>query len=292
MTDLLQSSLGPSIAVETHFPLGLSNALADENQLELAILNLCVNARDAMPNGGAIEISAKEQHVETGHATKLLAGHYVCLTVSDKGEGMAEETLQRATEPFFTTKGVGKGTGLGLSVVHGMTEQMGGRLVLTSRKGEGTTAAIWLPVATIPQAAFAMQPRYHGLETGQGRSLTILAVDDDALVLLNTVAMLEELGHRVYEADSGEAALNALRQNEIDLVIADQAMPKMTGLQLAEAIEKEWPGLPMILATGYAELPSGTQAPFLKLSKPFTELQLAKIVDAVGAKVVRDKIVE
>ena len=291
MTDLLQSSLGPSILLETHFPLGLSNALADENQLELAILNLCVNARDAMPDGGAITISANEQHVGTEHETKLPSGHYACLTVLDQGEGMSEETLQRATEPFFTTKGIGKGTGLGLSMVHGMMEQMGGRLILTSCKGEGTMAAIWLPVATVPNAVLAVPPSCRGPETGQSQSLAILAVDDDILVLLNTVAMLEELGHKVYEASSGEAALKVLRQNKIDLVITDQAMPRMTGLQLAQTIEKERPGLPVILATGYAELPYGTKIAHPKLSKPFNELQLAKILDEVGAQVGRDKLV-
>jgi PAS domain S-box-containing protein len=284
MTDLLQSSLGPLISIETHFPPELPKALADENQLELAILNLCVNSRDAMPGGGTITLSAQEQCVRPGHATKLSAGNYICVTVADQGDGMTEETLQRATEPFFTTKGVGRGTGLGLSMVHGMTEQMGGRLILTSLEHAGTKAAIWLPVAGVADEAIAVRPASNGRETGQPRTLTILAVDDDALVLLNTTAMLEELGHKVYEANSGEAALNLLRTNDIDLVITDQAMPRMTGLQLAEAIEKEWPGLPIVLATGYAELPRDARNAYPKLNKPFTEMQLAEIVDATGAR--------
>jgi PAS domain S-box-containing protein len=281
MTALLQSSLGPSVTIETHFPFGLGNALADENQLELAILNLCVNARDAMPDSGAIAISAHQQRVGPGHETKLPEGRYICLSISDEGEGMSEETLKRATEPFFTTKGVGKGTGLGLSMVHGMTEQMGGRLVLASRKGEGTTASLWLPVATSADESVAARPA--ALEPVQRRPLTILAVDDDALVLLNTTMMLEELGHRVHEAGSGDAALNILRRHPIDLVITDQAMPRMTGVQLADLIEKEWPGLPVILATGYAELPGDAHKTYPTLGKPFTEIQLARILETVRA---------
>ena len=286
MTELLQSSIGPGISIETQFPLGLSNALVDENQLELAILNLCVNARDAMPEGGAIIISAREQIVEASHATQLPPGRYVCLTISDRGEGMDQETLQRATEPFYTTKGIGKGTGLGLSMVHGMAEQVGGRLILKSRKGEGTEVAIWLPVAVASDKEQPEAPP-DTPEPLQRRKLTVLAVDDDALVLFNTVAMLEELGHEVHEASSGNAALTLLRQHKVDLVITDQAMPAMTGLQLADEIEKEWPGLKLILATGYAELPGGTTTSYPKLSKPFTELELAKILDSVSAKMPR-----
>jgi PAS domain S-box-containing protein len=283
MTELLQSSLGPLITIETHFPIGIAKALADENQLELAILNLCVNSRDAMPDGGTVSISMQEQYVGPGHATKLPAGSYICLTISDHGEGMSEETLQRATEPFFTTKGVGKGTGLGLSMVHGMTQQMGGCLLLTSRQGEGTKAAIWLPVAAIANETSGGRPTTTGLAKVRARALAILAVDDDALVLLNTTAMLEELGHKVYEASSGEGALTVLRKNDIDLVITDQAMPKMTGLQLAEAIAKEWPDLPVVLATGYAELPGGARNAYPTLNKPFTQIQLGRMVDAVGS---------
>jgi PAS domain S-box-containing protein len=286
MTELLQSSIGPGIAIETQFPLGLSKVLVDENQLELAILNLCVNARDAMPDGGAIVISAQEYSVEPGHATQLSSGRYVCLIISDQGEGMSEETLQRATEPFYTTKGIGKGTGLGLSMVHGMAEQVGGRLILKSRMGEGTQAAIWLPVAI--DASQPLAPAPAEPEIAQPRRLKILAVDDDALVLLNTVAMLEELGHEVYEASSGKAALNILRQHKVDLVITDQAMPVMTGLQLAEEIEKEWPGMKLILATGYAELPGGTVTSYPKLNKPFTDIELAKILNMAVARIKAD----
>src|SRR4051812_28705343 len=139
MADLLQRSIGPAVQIETHFPLRLAPALVDLNQLELAILNLVVNARDAMPEGGVISIAAKERVVGSEAAGGLPPGRYVCLSVTDTGEGMDETTLARAVEPFFTTKGVGKGTGLGLSMVHGLAEQSGGRLVLKSHPGEGTT---------------------------------------------------------------------------------------------------------------------------------------------------------
>jgi PAS domain S-box-containing protein len=282
MTELLSRSLGSSSEIETQFPLALSKVMADENQLELALLNLSVNARDAMPGGGIIRICAREERVGIGHETGLPPGHYVCLSVIDQGEGMNEDTLARATEPFFTTKGVGKGTGLGLSMVHGMAEQIGGRLLLKSRKGVGTTAEIWLPAAR--QGA---TPSREDAGTAKPRTrmrpLRILAVDDDALVLFNTTAMLEELGHTVLEADSGPAALELLRQKPVDLLITDQVMPRMTGVQLLDVVRTEWPELPVILATGYAELPGGTDLKVPKLSKPFTEQDLAQVLAAIDA---------
>src|SRR5262249_2447699 len=145
MTDLLQRSLGPAVAIQTRFPRGLPKVQADPNQLELALLNLAMNARDAMPDGGPVILSAREEKATPGSA--LTPGRYVCLAVTDTGMGMDQTTLARATEPFFTTKGPGKGTGLGLSMVHGMAEQSGGRLALRSRKGAGTTAELWLRVA-------------------------------------------------------------------------------------------------------------------------------------------------
>ncbi len=281
MSDFLQRSLGAGVAIETQFPLSLRKALADENQLELALLNLAVNARDAMPEGGTIVISAHEQRVDADHAIGLLPGHYVCLAVMDKGEGMSAETLARATEPFFTTKGVGKGTGLGLPMVHGMSEQMGGRLVIKSRLGEGTTAEIWLPAA--PSGSESTEEPVESVEEKTPhRALRVLAVDDDALVLFNTTSMLEDLGHTVLEATCGAAALALLREQSVDLVITDQAMPRMTGLQLLDAIKEEWPKLPTILATGYAELPGGVAVDVPKLNKPFTEVELAKVLASVS----------
>jgi PAS domain S-box-containing protein len=275
MTDLLQRSLGQSIAIDTRFPLALKPIRADANQVEMALLNLTVNARDAMPDGGRIVLAAREEAMEASDIRGLNPGRYVCLSVIDSGMGMDQSTLDRAAEPFFTTKGPGKGTGLGLPMVHGLAEQSGGRLILKSRIGEGTTAELWLPVAEeLAPAAEKGRPEVARLER-QKHSLVVLAVDDDTLVLNNTVAMLEDLGHRAIGAASGKAALDILQNEEpIDLVITDQVMPQMTGLQLAAAIREEWPALPLMLTTGFAEIPSDAME-FPRLSKPFTQLELA-----------------
>jgi PAS domain S-box-containing protein len=282
MMDLLHSSLGAIVQIETDIPRGMKQVLVDPNQLELAILNLAVNARDAMPKGGSISIAAREENV--ANAPGLRAGRYVCLSVTDKGCGMDEATQQRALEPFFTTKGVGKGTGLGLSMVHGMIEQTGGKLVLKSRKGEGTTVELWLPFAAMGSGHVPEEKSdVRELDRREG-PLVILAVDDDALVLLNTAAMLEDLGHTVLEATSGTEALDIIRrQGRVDLVITDQAMPQMTGSDLAAAIGAERPDLPIILATGYAELPPGADGGLPKLSKPFHQRQLADAIVKVLA---------
>jgi PAS domain S-box-containing protein len=283
MKDLLQRSLGPQITIETRFPLALATALADPHQLETALLNLAINARDAMPTGGSLIISARNE-TATGD-TGLPAGRYVRLALTDTGEGMDEATLARATEPFFTTKGTGKGTGLGLSVVHGMVEQLGGRFILTSKPGEGTTAELWLPVADQVAPAVEAEPAAASAEARR-RPLTVLAVDDDALVLTNTRAMLEDLGHTVLAALSGRQALEQLENSarQVDLVITDHAMPHMTGAELAKTIAARWPGTPIILATGYAELPANADAGLPRLSKPYRQEALAEaIAAAVGA---------
>jgi CheY-like chemotaxis protein len=257
-------------------------ANADANQLELAIINLAVNARDAMPTGGAITIEVRETTVEEGE-TDIPHGDYVCLSLIDTGEGMDEETLARATEPFFTTKGVGRGTGLGLSMVHGLAQQLSGQLRLKSRKGEGTTAELWLPVAD-RRAQKALAPsvekaRAEGAARAAAKSLVVLAVDDDVLVLMNTVAMLEDLGHTAIEAANGHEALQVLREREdVDVVVTDYAMPRMTGRELAAAIAEERPGIPVILATGYAELPPGAAIDAYRLSKPFGQEELRRAV--------------
>ena len=274
MTSLLQSSLGPSVRVETHFPLELPKVAADANQLELALLNLAINGRDAMPKGGTITIGATEQADVPG----LKAGNYLCVSVTDTGTGMDEETLQRATEPFFTTKGVGKGTGLGLPMVHGMAEQSGGKLLLKSKPGKGTAAELYLQVA--PHEAAEQAPRIETpISTPFNRKLAILTVDDDPLVALNTSALLEELGHTVYSAPSALLALEILRrEKKIDLVITDQLMPDMTGSELATRIRVENAHFPIILATGYAELAPGEGEGMPRLTKPFGQRELAEAI--------------
>jgi PAS domain S-box-containing protein len=276
MTELLQRSVGPSFSIETRFPLALKPVEVDANQLELALLNISLNARDAMPDGGDIILAAREESIADNHRTGLEAGQYIHLSVTDTGEGMDEETLRRATEPFFTTKGVGKGTGLGLSMVHGFAEQSGGRLVLNSRKGNGTTAELWLPVAKT--SAHPVAPA-HTAPAKTARPLIVLAVDDDALVLMNTVAMLEDLGHTVFEAYSGKEALEILRREDsVDLVVTDQAMPKMNGTELAKFVKNEWPDIPVLLATGYADRVPGDDIGLPIVTKPFMQRDLTEAI--------------
>jgi PAS domain S-box-containing protein len=279
MEDLLRRSIGPQVQIETHFPLGLPYAYADANQLELALLNLVVNARDAMPNGGTITVGAREQTVGADQVRGLSPGQYVCLWVMDTGTGMDEVTLGQAMEPFFTTKGVGQGTGLGLSMVHGLAEQSGGALVLKSRVGAGTTAEVWLPVAETGEETEEVAADPVQKAGAATRSLTVLAVDDDALVLANTAAMLDDLGHVVLEASSGEEALTLLRRGrKVNLVITDYAMPGMTGQHLAEAIRAEWPRIPILLATGYAEVAQEGHLALPRLNKPYQQADLARAV--------------
>ncbi|MDK4740005.1 PAS domain S-box protein [Rhizobium sp. CNPSo 3464] len=277
MTGLLQRTVDPSMTIETHFPLSLPRVTSDPNQLENALLNLVVNARDAMPKGGRLVIAAELRSIARDEAGGPKAGAYVCLSVRDEGEGMDEATLANATTPFFTTKGVGKGTGLGLPMIQGLMAQSGGKLILKSRRGEGTTAELWLPV-TAETETRKDEPAIEAAPAAGGL-FNILAVDDDVLVLMNTAIMLEDLGHTVLQAHSAEEALKLLEDhNDIHIVITDHAMPRMTGSQLAAAIAERRPGLPIILATGYAELPAGSNNDLLRLPKPFNQGQLAAVI--------------
>jgi CheY-like chemotaxis protein len=254
--------------------------LTDINQLEMALLNLAVNARDAMPDGGEIVIAAREEEVGEHNRLALQPGTYICLSVHDSGIGMDADTLRRAAEPFFTTKGPGKGTGLGLSMVHGLAEQCDGRFTLQSAHGEGTTAELWLPLAKpdFPNAEKVLQIVQ---ANPNPESRVVLAVDDDILVLTNTIAMLEDLGHVGLAASSAKEALDILRNHDgVDLVITDQAMPHTTGLQLISEIRAQWPALPVILATGSAELERGAGGDVTKLAKPFTQAELGREIEA------------
>jgi CheY-like chemotaxis protein len=237
-----------------------------------------------MPDGGPITIEAREEDFTSDSDRRLRPGRYICMAVKDVGEGMDEATLARAGEPFFTTKGIGKGTGLGLPMVHGMAEQSGGRFVLKSELGQGTTAEIWLPVASRAMVDAPAAPATAPLEARPVRPLVVLAVDDDALVLMNTTAMIQDLGHAVVEAGSAQEALERLRDGvAVDLVITDQAMPRMKGAQLIAAIRAEWPDLPVILATGYAEQPSDLDDVVPLLTKPFRQDDLANAIAGVFA---------
>ena len=280
MADLLEGSLGRGFSVEVRFPLSLPHVYADANQIELALLNLVINARDAMPAGGTIVVAARAETFPGEGPARLQPGTYVCLSVTDGGEGMDEATLARAVDPFFTTKGVGKGTGLGLAMVHGMAGQSGGRLILRSKKSEGTTAEVWLPVvapsSSPHKARLSDTPEMPELitDTAEGHRLKILAVDDDNLVLINILAMLDDLGHTPLEASSGQEALEILRRGEVDLLITDQLMPEMTGMELVAAVRAEQPDLPIILASGFADLPPEATVNVRRLAKPFGQTQL------------------
>jgi PAS domain S-box-containing protein len=276
MLEFLERSLGPTINIETQFPLAAVRVRTDANQLETALLNLAINSRDAMPNGGNIRISVAEHSITGAHATNLPPGDYACLAVADTGQGMDEATMARATEPFFTTKGIGKGTGLGLSMVDGLTGQSGGKLMVQSVPGRGTTIELWFPIAAnVAKVADRACADAQGVEQTQ-RQLCVLAVDDDSLVLANIVAMLEDLGHTVIAVGSGPRAIEEIDSTAaIDVLITDQAMPVMTGMQLIEAVRERRAILPVILATGYAELPPGISASIGRLAKPFTQRALA-----------------
>ncbi|WP_293679692.1 PAS domain-containing sensor histidine kinase [uncultured Phenylobacterium sp.] len=276
MAGLMERSLGPAVKLVSRFPRNLPPVFTDPNQLETALLNLAVNARDAMPGGGQITIEGEAVAVPRNSDTTLPPGGYVRLSVTDEGTGMDPQTLARATEPFYTTKGVGKGTGLGLSMVHGLAEQSGGRMVIASEPGCGTRVEIWLPEA---DALGEVKPTSAGGAPEAGvEPRVVLAVDDDPLVLLNTTAMLEDLGHTVISAASAEEALAALRQQHVDLVITDHAMPEKTGHQLAEDIRLSHPDLPVVLATGYAELPPEVGADLPRLAKPYSQAELGRLL--------------
>jgi signal transduction histidine kinase len=277
MVEMLRRSLGPGVQITTEFEADLAPTRVDPNQLELALLNLGLNARDAMPLGGKLTISAHREQVAAGDVPGLDPGEYVCITERDTGDGMDEVTLKRATEPFFTTKGAGRGTGLGLSMVDGLVAQSGGAMRITSQPGAGTTVELWLPVSEAEQAE---RPRPAAPTLVEdSRCCRVLVVDDDPIVLAGTAAMLEDLGHIATEVESAERALQVLRSEaNIDLVLTDHAMPGMTGTELAKHIRRNWPELPVVIATGYAELPGEPESGLPRLSKPYRQQDLAALV--------------
>ncbi|MDO9487888.1 MAG: response regulator, partial [Sphingomonadaceae bacterium] len=273
MDDLLARSLGASVRVVVDVPDELAPARVDPNQLELAILNLSINARDAMPGGGTLTISACESALAAAEPD-LKAGRYIRIAVADTGVGMDADTMRRAVEPFFSTKGVGKGTGLGLSMVYGFAAQLGGALRLSGAPGVGTTAELWMPVSD--EAAPAGPPGRKA-PARAARSATVLLVDDEDLVRMGTADMLTDLGYTVVEARSGPEALGLLdgREADFDLVVTDYLMPEMNGAQLADQVRRIRPGLPLLLVTGYTNLAESAGAALPRLSKPFRQDDLA-----------------
>ena len=284
--DLLSHTLGGLVALEWQIPAEAWRPFADQSQLELALMNLVINARDSMPDGGTIEVIAENRHVDEDDPLPLAAGDYVLLAVVDSGFGIAPDIIDKVLEPFFTTKEVGKGTGLGLSMVYGFAKQSAGTLRLTSVVGEGTRAELWLPRAH--ELANAPAEKSAPEEPEAVRPLRILLIDDHEEVRGTTAAMLSDLGHSAIEAASGPEAIEALMPGKpVDLVITDYAMPRQSGTQVARLVREKQPEVPVLIITGYAdESEIGSRpADVGLLMKPFTIQDLAKAIgQAAGAK--------
>ncbi|OWK29875.1 blue-light-activated protein [Sphingomonas mucosissima] len=280
MADLVASTTGPQIKVVVDAEPDLPPAHCDPNQLEMALLNLAVNARDAMPDGGRLRISATAEDVRSGHRAKLRPGQYVRLSVADTGTGMDQATLRRAIEPFFSTKGVGKGTGLGLSMAHGLASQLGGALTIQSRLGLGTNVELWLPRSAAQPDAVAAAPADTAAHGAGGQ---VLLVDDEDVVRMTTADMLLDLGYRVTEVASAEEAMRLIERGDpFDLLITDHLMPGLTGAELARAVRQRRPGMPVLLVSGYAEREDvGPDLP--RLTKPFRKDELAASLAQLSA---------
>ena len=269
MTDLLERSLGPQVQLHLTYPDDVPPALVDPNQFELALLNLAINARDAMPEGGAIHIEVEPK--DRPEPLTLKPGKYLRVRVADTGTGMDAKTLARATEPFFSTKPVGRGAGLGLSMVHGLMVQLGGVVDIDSKPGRGTNVDLWIPVAVT-----APEVEQENVDTTvPERGSTVLLVDDDPLIATSAVDMLEDIGHTVIEANSGQDALEILRSDRsIDILVTDHSMPGMTGMELARATREIRPDIPILLVTGFADLAEDTSLTLPRLGKPYSQEQL------------------
>jgi len=270
LADLVASTIGPQVVLQIDVADDVPNAKADPNQLEMAILNLAVNARDAIKGAGVIRISVSSQWLGAGDVADLAPGRYVHLMVADTGQGMDAATLERAVEPFFSTKGVGQGTGLGLSMAHGLACQLGGTLILASQPGHGTQVSIWLPESTEARSA--------GVNDNPAQRLTsagaALLVDDEEYIRLSTADMLVELGFKVHEAASAEAALEAIDAGLApDLLITDHLMPGMTGVQLARLVRQRSPRTKILVISGFSEV-DGIDPSLPRLTKPFVQSDL------------------
>jgi len=277
MVEMMSHSLDPNVRIAVDLPGDLPRVRIDRNQLELALLNLGLNARDAMPDGG--ELLVKARVADVAHLPEKLApGSYVQLSVIDTGLGMDAETVKRASEPFFSTKSTG--SGLGLSMVHGLALQSGGAMHIASRPNEGASVSLWLPVAQDPVSAKQALEAPDGLVSARRR---VLLVDDDPLVLAATGDMLRELGHETVETTSARKALELLQAGERpDLAILDYAMPEMSGLVLADLIRKIDPELRLLLATGYSEREKAA-GNLRRLDKPYTLAELGREIGLLAA---------
>jgi signal transduction histidine kinase/ActR/RegA family two-component response regulator len=274
MHDLIASSVGPTIEIKIEAEDDQRLGMVDPNQLELAILNLTVNGRDAMPDGGTLTISIAPCEVSKGTSdgTGPPPGNYICLTVTDTGSGMTAETLARAVEPFFSTKDVGRGTGLGLSMVHGLTAQLGGGFKIASAPGQGTSVEMYLPVASSDSEVVNLCIK--DLPASSDRVHSVLLVDDEEIVRVATAEMIRELGHEVVEAASGSEALGLLESGlQVDVLITDYKMPRMDGTELARLVKDIQPEIAVLLITGYTGA-SKEVGNYARLDKPFGQREI------------------
>ncbi|PAX08821.1 response regulator [Sphingomonas lenta] len=283
VSDLLAHTLGGLVQLEWDAAEDVGQVYADASQLELALMNLIINARDAMPDGGLITVSAENRAIADDG--DLPAGRYVVLTVADTGCGIPAEMVEQVLEPFFTTKEVGKGTGLGLSMVYGFVKQSGGSMRIDSEVGRGTRVEIWLPM--VGEAPMLAEEIVGPVDQAPQRPLRILLIDDHDGVRATTAALLEDLGHEVAQAECGASGLELLtaRAGAFDLVVSDYAMPRQSGVDVLERARAVTPGLPGIIITGYADAQSVARRPddVVILGKPFTSDQLAAAVRLAGA---------
>ncbi len=284
VNQLLAHTLGGLVRLEWDLPADLWWPYVDEAQLELTLMNLAINARDAMPEGGTIRISGRNATVDGEDETGLTAGDYVVVSVADTGCGIPADLLDRVTEPFFTTKAVGKGTGLGLSMVYGFAQQSGGTLRIESELGRGTCMAIWLPRAPVTSALAAAETGVDAAEEAAPRPRNILLVDDHEGVRMATAALLSDLGHHVTTAADGAQVVELQHQGlaEIDLVVSDYAMPLISGTEVIRRLRIDKPQLPAVIITGYAETDVVNGAPdgVIILTKPFTPARLQEAIAA------------
>ena len=288
MSELLRSTIGEQIGIETVLAGGLWRTFADPAQVETALLNLAVNARDAMPDGGKLTIETANTYLDERYAAahnEVAAGQYVMISATDTGTGMPPEVVERAFEPFFSTKGSGRGTGLGLSQVFGFVKQSNGHVKIYSEPGEGTTVKIYLPRYVGGAALFEAEGASSDIPSGRLDEI-VLVVEDDPIVKRMSIEALRELGYTVIHAQTPAEALQKFAAHpHIALLFSDIIMPEMTGRELAERLTALRPGLKVLFTTGYTQnaiVHNGIVDPGTAfLPKPFTLDQLARKVRAV-----------
>ncbi|HEY8591848.1 MAG TPA: PAS domain S-box protein [Sphingomicrobium sp.] len=283
--DMLKRAIGPKVRLDLDLPDGDLCVRVDPNQLELALLNLAVNARDAMEDGGTLTIRGSKESIGAGDRASLGPGDYARILVEDDGHGMDADTLRLAIEPFYTTKELGRGTGLGLSMVHGLAAQSEGALHISSEVGKGTRIELWLPLGS---GAPDTEQERSDEPLGEVTPLKILLVDDEDLVRAATADMLVEVGHTVHQAHSGPTALNIFSSDPTyDLLVTDYAMPLMSGAALIRGIKELAPTIPALLVTGYASATTDVPADVPRIEKPFRAVELIRRIEELAGSKAR-----